>query len=270
MSMLYLPEPVELSGRLGLPLSVTCFLIYFVVFHLVCAFFGISDHLKLFRKYKLHDSDEKTYLQLLPRVLFNQLVFFLPSCVFAERLGWVFRTPTQENTFSLWKLPIYLSLFSVYEEIIFYSAHRWLLHSKWGFTLLGHNVHHSTKGSVGISQHYMSVIDYFLEIVVAILVPLAIIRANAYFDLLIIVENAILGPYDHSGYDFFLGSLRRYSPVNHSMHHLRSSCSYGDSVGSMAILDSLFKTSFFHFGYQSFPKIKNDNKNKEEPKATGS
>lgn len=43
---------------------------------------------------------------------------------------------------------------------------------------------------------------------------MALIRTNAYFDLLVMVEDAILGSYDHSGYDFFLGNLKRYSPVS--------------------------------------------------------
>jgi len=254
--ILYWVDPVVWSKRFDLPLSVTCFFIYFIVFHIACAFFGIADYWKLLRKYKLHESDEKTYLQLLPRVVFNQLAFYLTSCYIGEKMGWIFRTPSKDNTFQLWKLPIYLTLYSFYHEIIFYSAHRWLLHSKWGFDLLGHNVHHTTKGSVGISQHYMSVIDYYLEIVFSILIPLALIRTNAYFDLLVMVEDAILGSYDHSGYDFFLGNLKRYSPAYHSMHHLRSSCSYGDGVGSLALLDKLFRTSYYHYGYQSFPKVK--------------
>eukprot|EP00871_Galdieria_phlegrea_P000423 jgi/Galph1/1381/GphlegSOOS_G73.1 len=203
-------------------------------------------------------------VQLLPRVLFNQVVFYLPSCVLGEKLGLVFRQADEKTIFSLWKLPIYMTLFSFYHEIVFYSAHRWLLHSKWGFNLLGHNIHHTTKGSVAISQHYMSVIDYFLEIVISILVPLALIRGNAWFDCLILVEDAILGTYDHSGYDFFLGNLKRYSPAYHSMHHLRSSCSYGDGVGSLALLDNLFRTGYQHFGYKSFPKLKTNLVHTEE------
>jgi len=93
--ILYWVDPVVWSKRFDLPLSVTCFFIYFIVFHIACAFFGIADYWKLLRKYKLHESDEKTYLQLLPRVVFNQLAFYLTSCYIGEKMGWIFRTPSK-------------------------------------------------------------------------------------------------------------------------------------------------------------------------------
>eukprot|EP00871_Galdieria_phlegrea_P000426 jgi/Galph1/1384/GphlegSOOS_G75.1 len=51
----------------------------------------------------------------------------------------------------------------------------------------------------------------------------------AYFDLFVVTLNTITGPWDHSGYQPAFGD----SSIAHSMHHLRSSCSYGGSAGFM-------------------------------------
>ncbi|GJQ11408.1 hypothetical protein GpartN1_g3199.t1 [Galdieria partita] len=240
-------QTTEVFG-VSLPLSVACFLFQFVTYHITCGFFAIVDYYKLLPNYKLHNSDHKTYSQLLPRVVFNQVVFYLPSFILLQYLGIAFCS--FEPKLSVWLFVADYLFYSFLQEIIFYSGHRFLLHSKWGFQLLGHELHHTTKGSVAVSQHYMAPIDYLIEIVITNMLPFFFMKkTNIYFELFVISLNTVTGPWDHSGYKYPVGE----SSFAHSMHHLRSSCSFG---GSAAFTDWILKTAYYFYGYTNLPKIK--------------
>jgi hypothetical protein len=76
--------------------------------------------------------------------------------------------------------------------------------------------------------------------------------------MFVITLNTITGPWDHSGYKYPIGesSVRQFvtfieivdnfEQFAHSMHHLRSSCSFG---GSAAFTDWILKTAYYFYGY---------------------
>lgn len=177
------------------------------------------------------ESVSKRCLQLLPRVVFNQLAFYLTSCYLGEKMGWIFRTPSQVSWYAwnsgslywwfcvvrktqfncgscLYTLLCFRSIMKLYfivlidgcctpnGALIFWvtmfttgKQHGISLHSVF-------NIWNSTKGSVGISQHYMSVIDYYLEIVISILVRMNTCEVLSY-DCLSFSYLGPTGTYSH-------------------------------------------------------------------------
>ncbi|PLB37978.1 sterol desaturase family protein [Aspergillus candidus] len=166
-------------------------------------------------------------------------------------------------------------------DIVQYLTHRYLLHSPRIplIRALKHAIHHSTAASRGLSACYMSGPDFFLEIVLPYLVPLAAIGgggADPYFHYLVAALGAIGGVYEHSGYDFALlisspahphptpssRSSTKTSPPEeeekhsiwstladtllnnraHGEHHSRTNVSFSDGFGSPGVCDSLFGT----------------------------
>lgn len=235
----------------SLPVSVVCFIGHFVFFHVGCILLSLCDYFQLLQSYKYQKSPpDDSYWKLLPRVLFNQLFLLLPAMLLVQYFGLGFRTT--EVLYS----PVVYIVYSVWmafgHDILFYLGHRFLLHSKWGFMHLGHNLHHSTKANIAISSMYMGVIDYVLEIVIPYLVPLLFLRSDMFFDALAPCLGAIGGLYEHSGYNFF-PHFKALSTVAHTMHHVRYNCSYSDGVGSTNLMDNALHTAYYHYGYKSIP-----------------
>jgi sterol desaturase/sphingolipid hydroxylase (fatty acid hydroxylase superfamily) len=161
-------QSVTLLG-FKLPVAAVCFVGHFIFFHIGCILLSLCDHFKLLQRYKLQRSDnDHSYFELLPRVLFNQLFLMLPAMLLFQYFGLGFQTtealysPIVYIVFSLWM--------ALGHDVLFYLGHRFLLHSKWGFMHLGHDLHHSTKATIAISSMYMGVIDYILEIIIPYLV----------------------------------------------------------------------------------------------------
>lgn len=111
----------------------------------------------------------------------------------------------------------------------------------------------------------MSAPDFFLEIVLPYLIPLALIGgggADMRFHSLVVVLGAFGGIYEHSGYDLalaFQASLQsKQSGAHwkilasllcelvgnraHSEHHSRAIVSFSDGFGSPGICDTVFGT----------------------------
>eukprot|EP00871_Galdieria_phlegrea_P004855 jgi/Galph1/5370/GphlegSOOS_G4092.1 len=238
---------------LQLPLAVICFIGHFVFFHVGCVSLSLCDYLNLLQKYKMHKLGDESYFQLLPRVLFNQLFLLLPSMLMAQYLGLGFCT--SEAVFHPLVYVLLALWMALGHDVLFYLGHRFLLHSKWGFMRLGHDLHHSTKASIAISSMYMGTLDYILEIVLPYLIPLCLIRSDMFFDALAPCLGAVGGLYEHSGYNFF-PVFETLSTFAHTMHHVRYNCSYSDGVGSTNLMDNALHTTYYHYGYKTIPKTR--------------
>ncbi|MGH6795826.1 MAG: sterol desaturase family protein [Methylocella sp.] len=238
-----------------LPLSVLVWAAQMAVFHGVGLFFEWSDRTGVLASFKVRNSDRLGYFELLPRVLFNQILVLLPAMVVLQHAGLAF---TGAPHISALHFVAGMAVMLIGHDIVQYVFHRFVLHRPGLIRILGHGVHHSTGASKAISACYMSPADFFLEIVLPYLLPLALIGAGAdvLFHFTAASLGAIGGLYEHSGYDFAV-RLRRPNGAGsrllawlsylvtskaHGEHHRRSNVSFSDGFGSPGLCDTIFKT----------------------------
>ncbi|MGH6834514.1 MAG: sterol desaturase family protein [Methylocella sp.] len=240
-----------------LPLSVLVWAVQMAVFHGVGLFFEWSDRTGMLPSFKVRDIDRLGYFELLPRVLFNQTVVLLPAMIAFQCTGLAFAGASH---LSILHFVAGMALIVIGHDIVQYVFHRFVLHRPGLIRKLGHSLHHSTGASKAISACYMSPADFFLEIVLPYLVPLALIGAgaNVLFHVTVASLGAVGGLYEHSGYDF---AVRLPPPIRsgsglrplawlsylvtskaHGEHHRRSNVSFSDGFGSAGICDTIFKT----------------------------
>ncbi|HEY8032851.1 MAG TPA: sterol desaturase family protein [Methylocella sp.] len=240
-----------------LPLSLVTWAVMMAVFHGVGLLFEGSDRTGALASFKVRDNDRLGYFELLPRILFNQIFILLPAMVAFQYTGLAF---TGASRLSLWHFIAGVVLMGVGHDIVQYVFHRFVLHRPGLIRKLGHSVHHSTGASKAISACFMSPADFFLEIALPYLVPLALVGAGAdvLFHLTVASLGAIGGLYEHSGYDFAIRLPRsdrsgsKLQPMAwlshlltskaHGEHHRRNNVSFSDGFGSPGICDTIFKT----------------------------
>jgi len=241
-----------------LPLSFVTWAIQMVVFHGLGYAFHVADKRHWMRFAKVRTVDRMTYVQLLPRVLFNQCFILLPSMLVLEWAGLAFVGAAHAPVF--YYVLCYVALGFGY-DITQYITHRFILHRRPWMRSLGHALHHSTGASKAISACYMSGADFFLEIVLPYLVPLVLIGgggSSVVFHSLLVSMGAFGGLYEHSGYDFAVpvraSALARRAPgfANalaglisshaHAEHHRRSNVSFSDGFGLPGLCDAWFGT----------------------------
>lgn len=250
----------------GLPLPVFVWAVQQIAFHAVGFLFEWCDQSGAIRQFKVRETDRKPYGQMLPRVLFNQIFVLLPCMVLSQVLGLCFTDHPKH--LPLVQFLASLPAMAVGHDIVQYLSHRYLLHQPIIplMRALKHSIHHSTDATKAISACYMSAPDFFLEIVLPYLVPLALVRGgggDVLFHSLIAGLGAVGGLYEHSGYDFSvplrkskenefvvrrlgLGDLLSKFLDNraHSEHHIRANVSFSDGFGSPGICDTLLGTQW--------------------------
>jgi sterol desaturase/sphingolipid hydroxylase (fatty acid hydroxylase superfamily) len=271
-----------MTGSIGflsteLPLSVHTWMVQQIVFHVVGGLFEWSDRSGALHRAKRRDVDRKPYFRLLPRVLLNQFLVLLPSMILVEKAGLCFSGPTHMPPV---RFIASLGAMAIGHDVVQYVVHRHLLHrpNLRLMRMLRHSVHHSTGATKAISACFMSGPDFFLEIVLPYLVPLAAIGgagADIAFHTVVAASGAIGGLYEHSGYDFSEllldqtttggktecdGGLREWRSLGevwaavksllagvldnraHGEHHSRGNVSFSDGFGSPGFCDTLFGT----------------------------
>ncbi len=241
----------------SLPLSVLVWAVMMIVYHSAGLLFEWADRTKVLAPFKVREAEKLSYRALLPRVLFNQTFVLLPAMIALQWLGLAF---TGAPHIGLWHFLAALAVMGIGHDIVQYAFHRFLLHRPGLYRELGHSLHHSTGASLAISACYMSAADFFLEIVLPYLVPLALVGAGSdmSFNFTAASLGALGGLYEHSGYDFavrlrqddrpgarsrlqaFLAQL--ISSKAHGEHHRRGNVSFSDGFGSPGICDTFFKT----------------------------
>jgi sterol desaturase/sphingolipid hydroxylase (fatty acid hydroxylase superfamily) len=246
-----------------LPLSILAWIAQMITYHGVGLAFEWCDRAKKLRACKVRDVDRMTYAELSPRVWANQVFILLPAMVALQVFGLAFVGAPQ---MSLLHFVAALVLMGVGHDIVQYITHRFVLHRPGLIRKLGHSLHHSTGASKSISACYMSPADFFLEIVLPYLVPLALVGAGADITFHVIVASlgAFGGLYEHSGYDFaaalpkssstgfnrrLLGWLKAaVTSKAHGEHHRRANVSFSDGFGSPGLCDTIFATRWDKVG----------------------
>src|SRR5208283_3650882 len=241
------------------PLSAQIWVIQMAAYHGIVLWFEWLDRSGRLQRFKFKRMERATYFELLPRVLANQFCILLPAMLLMQWAGLAYvGSPTVS-------LPVFMAsvaFLTVGHDVLQYVAHRFILHRPEMMRRLGHAVHHSTIGSLGISACYMSAADFFLEIVCPYLIPLAFapLGSNFLVHSLVVTAGAFGGLYEHSGYDFApalrepadgrapgrlrLALARMISSEAHAAHHSRGNVSFSDGFGSSNICDTLFRTRF--------------------------
>ena len=98
------------------------------VFHGVGLFFEWSDRTGRLASFKVRDVDRLTYVQLLPRVLFNQIFVLLPAMVAFQYAGLAF---TGAPHLGALHFVAGMLLMGVGHDIVQYVFHRFVLHQAW-------------------------------------------------------------------------------------------------------------------------------------------
>jgi sterol desaturase/sphingolipid hydroxylase (fatty acid hydroxylase superfamily) len=249
-----LESPLSLA-----PLSAQIWVVQMLAYHGIGLWFEWLDRSGRFQRVKFKPMERMSYFEMLPRVLANQIFILLPAMLFMQWAGLAF---VGSPRFSLPVFVASVAFMTLGHDVLQYVAHRFILHRPDMMRRLGHAVHHSTIGSLGISACYMSATDFFLEIVCPYLIPLAFVPLGSNFLVhsLVVTAGAFGGLYEHSGYDFALavrepadglapGRLRlalakTISSEAHAAHHSRGNVSFSDGFGSSNICDTLFRTRF--------------------------
>ena len=241
-----------------MPLSVFVWALQMVVFHAVGYGFEVCDRHAILRRAKVRDIDRLSYAQLLPRVLFNQVFVLLPCMIAVQAAGLCF---AGQEHLPLWRFVLSLFAMGVGHDVVQYATHRYLLHRPSLNRVLRHSVHHSTGASKAISACFMSPQDFFLEIALPYLLPLALIGgggSDIVFHSMIAGLGAVGGVYEHSGYDLAAllpkQAIAAYTPRwiklvggfitshAHGEHHMRGNVSFSDGFGSPGVCDSVLGT----------------------------
>ncbi|VUC26082.1 unnamed protein product [Clonostachys rosea] len=260
-------HPVVLAAaNVSVPTSIYTWLVQEAVFHGASALFELLDKTGTGKRFKVRAVDRKPYAHYLRHVLFNQFFILLPSMLAAQYWGLCFTGPAiQAHRWG--QVLVTLVGMAIGHDAIQYITHRFLLHQPNVFLMraLRHSVHHSTGATKAISACYMSAPDFFLEIVLPYLIPLAAVRgggSGVVFHSLVAGLGAIGGLYEHSGYDLsvslrtsgegdrdgFMKSLlstilsKLLDNRSHTQHHIRGNVSFSDGFGSPGISDTVFGT----------------------------
>ena len=221
-------------------------LLFMVVFHSLGIMFYYFDKVDLFPRHKQFrgSSSTPTYSQMLPLVLFNQILILLPAMLISEHYSLIFVPNPNAAPF----LPsfIFISIaIPQLHEIFFYIFHRYILHSSFGYYFFNHKVHHDSRTHCSISAMYMSPPDFILEILLPYLFPLYLTAKLKYCPPLVCVVvlpfGGLGGLYEHSGYNFF-PNIKVLDTTVHGQHHRMWNCSFADGVGTTSLMDSTFGT----------------------------
>jgi sterol desaturase/sphingolipid hydroxylase (fatty acid hydroxylase superfamily) len=247
-------------GTSALPFSLQIWLVQMIAYHSFGLWFQYLDTTAALRRYKNRDAERRGYFQILPRVLANQCLILAPAMWAFEALGLAYVGPEHLSWLEMLVAMVGLA---VGHDVVQYISHRAILHRAGFMRSLGHAVHHTTGASLAISACFMSGADFFLEIALPYLAPLAIVGGcgtNVYFHSFVVAAGAFGGLYEHSGYDF--GQFLRKSPGDdiaarikrcigarlsteaHGAHHTRGNVSFSDGFGSSNICDTIFRTRY--------------------------
>ncbi len=240
-----------------IPLFVTVWAAQMVAYHGIGLWFYWLDATGRLQRFKTRPVERRPYLDILPRVLANQVFLLLPAMGLFQWLGLAF---VGREHISLLTAALSLVGMSLGHDVVQYAFHRGVMHRPTLMNRLGHAVHHSTSASCSISACYMSGADFVAEIICPYLLPLALVGAGAdvWFHIFVVTTGAFGGLYEHSGYDFSLALektggegigarlARKMAPAlssrAHAEHHARGNVSFSDGFGSSSLCDTILKT----------------------------
>jgi hypothetical protein len=213
-------------------------LVHMVFWHVSCALFALCDHKQWFSRYKLVKRDRITYLEMLPRVLFNQCFLLLPSMLAIGYYELGFAGAHRD-----WYLTVlHIWLFGYVHDALFYAGHAFM-HTRLGYKLLSHHVHHRSNGASAAASMYMASIDFMLEIVVPFMALFLLIESDWRFELLVASVGTLSPVFEHSGY-YVAMPWNVFDTRPHISHHQkRPHGSFSEGIFSSNLCDWLMGTA---------------------------
>ncbi|KAJ8905034.1 hypothetical protein NDN08_001546 [Rhodosorus marinus] len=256
----YLHPLEELRVPEKFPIALVAWMLMMFTFHFLCGTLEICDQKKWLVQFRRKPAgDRKTYKEMMPRILINQIFLMLPCMIIAEKLGLCYQS--KQVLISVPSLVYNFLVMGIGHDVIFYVGHRYLLHSRWGYKLFGHDVHHSTSANCALSAFYMANVDFCFEILLPYLIPMWLMGPESCvaFSLLAPSIGAVGGLYEHSGYEFF-PNLSIASTKAHFMHHNLGFVSFADGFGSPGLMDWTFGTTYEHYQKKNTTPVENGEK----------
>lgn len=129
---------------------------------------------------------------------------------------------------------LYLALYIVGYDVVFFAGHR-AMHVRnrvmGDFLVRWHDRHHSSFADSAVSHHYMSFLDYLLETVFPVFVPILVVGFHESAFAALLVMGGFNGVVVHSGWDLpFLPD-----PNPHFAHHKKYCVNYGLGIFDVAL-----------------------------------
>jgi len=244
MWCLVVPNAALQDGRTNVwgysvPCSIVVFSVHFVTWHAGCLVFEVLDRLHLCQRYKITRGEGVSYVELVPRVLANEFLILLPTMLLAQAAGVMFVGTPRHGP-----LRVLVDAVGVgyAHDLVFYVAHRYALHSRWGYRWFRHDLHHRTKAECAASSMYMAPADFVLEIIMPYAAwPLLVSRLDLTSNCLLVTLGGLGALYEHSGYDF---APRLQSTRMHASHHASGMVAFSEGVGSPGLMDRIMRTSW--------------------------
>ena len=214
-------------------------LVHMVAWHATCGLFALCDARGWFLRYKLIRRDRVSYASVMPLVLFNQCVILLPCILAVAHLGLGLRGVAQ---YAWWCVALHIWLFGYAHDALFYAGHA-IMHTRLGYKLFSHRVHHLSNGATAAASMYMAPQDFVFEIVVPTLVFFMFYDTSWHFDMCIAIVGSAAPSFEHSGYYVPL-PWNSFDTRPHISHHQkRPHGSFSEGIFSSSMCDWLFGTA---------------------------
>ncbi len=101
-------------------------------------------------------------------------------------------------------------------DLVFYAGHRAMHYFPFKLYDSLHRLHHSSYATCGVSHHYMTPIDYLLEVILPAVIPLMVLGVYAPSFGMFLGIGGWNGVVVHSGWDLPLCP----NPTDHFTHHV--------------------------------------------------
>jgi sterol desaturase/sphingolipid hydroxylase (fatty acid hydroxylase superfamily) len=175
-------------------------------------------------KYKLRTANiADTPRNIIATVLFNQIFIAMP-------IFWLLNDFSEQQLFSLenlYKIPLTI----IYEDILFYYAHR-ILHIPYLYERI-HKIHHRWTTPIAVSAFYTHPFEHAFANILPVVLSARLAGlgqgAMRLWQAIALTNTLITA---HGGY-----RIPRYSNM-HDKHHTDFNCNYG----AIGLLDSLYGT----------------------------
>lgn len=173
-------------------LSFLPMILHILGFHiLVAEGFHLMDNINFFEKWKVEKKTKVLYYQLFIRSILNSLLM-IPF--YYHYYYYQINTELYSLLYTLFEITIC----SIVYEIVFYVGHL-LLHTSLLYKY--HKMHHITYGDVAISTHFMSQLDFLIEITIPYFIGPYLINCSHLAFMMWTILGVFNGLVTHSGYD---------------------------------------------------------------------
>ncbi len=209
--------------------AIYYYCLFNITYYIANLILYLIDTYRIFDNRKLQpissDLVAQTYKKCLPIALQNTLIWSIPSACVLPMLINLY------NFEFLWYKTIFDIIVSVFmTDFIYYVTH-WLLHTKYLYRTY-HKKHHEITAPIGLSSTYMTVLDFYSNILSIYLPPIILSSDSVTVTIWIILSTLNTIFVGHGGFNPF--------STFHDNHHKYFGYNYGLGV----FMDRIFGTEY--------------------------